>query len=790
MLRDFRYWFLVFAVKAGATALFLTPSSAFGATDVLTWHNDLARTGLNPREWTLSPGNVNATDFGKIWGVNLDGQIYAQPLVVSGLEFPGRDTYNVVYAATEHGSVYAIDADAGVFLWRRSLLGPGELSADTDECDTITPEIGITATPVIDRRSGPNGTIYVVTMSRDREGNYFQRLHALDLTTGAEEFNGPVEIIATYPGTSANSSSGKVVFDPVHYFERAGLVLSNGVVYTTWTSHGDCPPYTSWVIGYDQHTLAQVRVLNLTHNGQQGAIWQSGGAPAVDSDGFLYVMLANGTFETTLDANGFPNKGDYGNCFVKLSPAGNSLQVADYWTMFNNLQEGTYSDTDLGSGGPMLFPNMRDSNGTVRHLAVGCGKDARVYVVDRDNMGKFNPNGNNDYQQAVLAGFNFSTPAFFNGWLYYGGVLDVVRAFSFTNARMNTNPVSFTANTFPYGGTTPSISANGTTHGILWATENDDPAVLHAYDARNLSRELYNSNQAPNARDHFGSNAKFSVPTIANGKVYVTTNKGTVSAFGLFNPPRLANLSGEGYVGLASQGRQLSASFVIHGKGYKQIVLRALKPSLQNGLQNPYLELYDGHGALIARNDDWATDPNANQVRAAGLAPSDPRESALARTLTAGSYTVVVRGANDTVGAGRVEMYDLSSPPAATVANMSVRSLIAGNHTLIADVTVTGLGIQTVLFRAIGPDLVSQGVAFAMPNPALDLYDDQWNVIAANVYWKSNQQQVIEATGLAPGNGNDDAILANLQPGNYHVIVRGWDGAIGIAQLDAYPVVR
>jgi hypothetical protein len=229
---------------------------------------------------------------------------------------------------------------------------------------------------------------------------------------------------------------------------------------------------------------------------------------------------------------------------------------------------------------------------------------------------------------------------------------------------------------------------------------------------------------------------------------------------------------------------------VIHGKGYKQIVLRALKPSLQNGLQNPYLELYDGHGALIARNDDWATDPNANQVRAAGLAPSDPRESALARTLTAGSYTVVVRGANDTVGAGRVEMYDLSSPPAATVANMSVRSLIAGNHTLIADVTVTGLGIQTVLFRAIGPDLVSQGVAFAMPNPALDLYDDQWNVIAANVYWKSNQQQVIEATGLAPGNGNDAAILANLQPGNYHVIVRGWDGAIGIAQLDAYPVVR
>jgi hypothetical protein len=530
-------------------------------------------------------------------------------------------------------------------------------------------------------------------------------------------------------------------------------------------------------------------VLNLTHNGRQGAIWQSGGAPAIDSHGFLYAMLGNGTFETTLDANGFPNQGDYGNCFVKLSPVG-ALHVADYWTMYNNLAEGTLSDTDLGSGGPLVLPAMRDSNGTVRHLAVGCGKDAKVYIVDRDNMGKFDPNSNSTlYQQGVLAGFNFTTPAFFDGWLYYGGVRDVVRAFSFANARMNTHPVSYTANTFPWAGTTPSISANGTAHGVLWAAENVVPAVLHAYDARNLMHELYNTNQALNSRDHFGSNAKFSVPTVANGKVYVATNDGTVGAFGLFNPPHLTNLSGQAYAGLESQGRALTSGFVVHGTGHTQVVLRALGPSLQvNGgsLQNPMLELYDKNGTLIASNDDWATDVNAGQVQAAGLAPSNPRESALARTLTSGSYTAVVRGVNNTVSIGRVEMYDLSNPPAPTLANMSVRSLIASGHVLTADITVTGRANQTVLFRAIGPDLASEGITFALRNPALTLYDDNWNVIAANLYWQSDQRALIESTGLAPGDSRDAAILKNLQPGHYHAIVFGWNGSIGIAQLEAW----
>jgi hypothetical protein len=787
MVQQFGYSLRVLAINVVVIVLLLASASTFAGADVLTWHNDLARTGLNKHEFILRPDNVNVTDFGKLFVASVDGQIYAQPLIVSGLEFPGWGKYDVLYVATEHNSVYAIDADTGFLLWRVSLNGPGETPADTDECDPITPEVGITATPVIDRRSGPHGTIYVVTMSKDAAGSYFQRLHALDLTTGAEAFGGPVEIIATYPGTGDNSSNGTVVFDPVQYFERAGLALSNGVVYTTWTSHGDCRPYTSWVIGYDAHTLDQVRVLNLTHNGRQGAIWQSGGAPAGDANGFLYAMLGNGTFETTLDANGFPNHGDFGNCFVKLSPQ-NFLHVADYWTMFNTVQETTL-DYDLSSGGPLVLPDMTDGNGIRRRLVVGAGKDAHIYIADRDNMGKYNPNANITLYQDLpgsLGGFNFSTPAFFNGSLYFGAVGDVLRAFSFTNARLNGSAVSRSTNTFGFPGTTPSISANGTAFGILWAAENEDPAVLHAYDATDLSQELYNTNQAPNSRDLFGSKTKFGVPTIANGKVYVATTGGTVGAFGLYNPPRLANSIWRAYVGLGDNA--VTGKFVVQGSGSKNVVFRALGPSLQVNarLQNTVLELRDKNGNLITYNNDWATDVNAGQLQSYGLAPSDPRESALARTLPAGSYTLVVRGAGNATGIGRVEMFDLSQPPTATVANMSARGLIASGNVLLGGVTVAGRASQTVLFRAIGPDLISQGIPFALRNPTLEVYDSNGTLVASNDNWKSNQQAQIEATGLAPGDDRDAAILLNLQPGFYTALVRGAGGTIGIAQAEAY----
>jgi hypothetical protein len=374
--------------------------------------------------------------------------------------------------------------------------------------------------------------MYVVAMSKDANGNYHQRLHALDITSGAEEFGGPKEIQASYPGTGDNSSGGNVIFDPGQQIDRPGLLLLNGVVYTSWGSHCDIRPYTGWLIGYDQSTLAQVTVLNVTPNGSGGALWMSGAGPAADVDGNIYALDANGVFDSTL-SQGFPSEGDFGNAFMKISTTNKQLAVSDYFEMMNQASENS-SDADLGSGGALVLPDLTDSAGHTRHLAVGAGKDAIIYVVDRDSMGKFNPNANNIYQQlqGALGGSVFSMPAYFNNTVYYGAVGDAIKAFPISSAQLNTTPSSQTPTAFPYPGTTPSISANSTSNAILWSAENAILAVLHAYDATNLAHELYNSNQASGGRDHFGTGNKFITPTVINGKVYVGCLTG-VGVFGL-----------------------------------------------------------------------------------------------------------------------------------------------------------------------------------------------------------------------------------------------------------------
>lgn len=510
------------------------PPTGSGNANVLTYHNDNARDGLNDRETVLTGANVNSTDFGKIGFFSMDGRVDAQPLYVSSLNVGGA-THNAVFAASEHDSVYAFDADSGQVLWRVSLLGAGETPSDDRGCNQVSPEIGVTATPVIDLQAGAHGTIYVVAMSKDASGNYFQRLHALDLTTGAELAGSPVAVQAKYPGSGDNSANGYVVFDPAQYKERPGLLLLNGTVYTFWSSHCDIRPYTGWIIAYNQTTLAQTAVLDITPNGNEASIWASGAGPAADANGNLYFLAANGSFETTLDANGFPVNQDYGNAFLKLSTAGGALAVADYFNMYNTGAESNI-DQDLGSGGALLLPAETDANGTLRHLAVGAGKDQNIYVVDTGNMGKFNPNNNDAIWQELpggLGGSEFGMPAYFNGTLYYGAVDDALRAFSFSQAKLSTTPVSQSANSFVYPGTTPGISANGTANGIVWAVENSNPAVLYAYDATNLAHELYDSNQA-GTRDQFGPGNKFITPTIANGKVYVGTTNG-LAVFGLLH---------------------------------------------------------------------------------------------------------------------------------------------------------------------------------------------------------------------------------------------------------------
>jgi len=499
--------------------------------DVVTYHYNVARQGQNTLETVLTPANVNSTTFGKLGFFTVDGKVDAQPLYLYKMPI-GPSLRNTLYVVTENDSAYAFDADSGAQLWKVSAAPSGEIPSDDHGCSQISPQIGITNTPVIDRLRGPHGTIYFVAMTKDSSGKYHQRLHALDLTTGAEQFGGPAEITATYPGSGDNSQNGQVIFDPAKYAERVGLLAYGGKIYLAFTSHCDSRPYTGWLMAYDALTLAQTSVLNVTPNGNEGAIWMAGAGLAADPQGNIYFLDGNGTFDTTLNAQGFPSNGDYGNSFMKVATSP-QLTVADYFTMHNTVQESN-ADEDLGSGGAMVLPDLTDNQGQVHHLAVGAGKDGNIYVVNRDNMGKFNPNNDSAiYQEldGVLPGGVWAMPAYFNNTVYYGNVGGKLKAFSIANAMLPNAPTSQSTNTFAYPGTTPSVSASGASNGIVWAVENSNPAVLHAYDATNLSNELYNSNQA-GSRDQFGAGNKFITPLIANGKVFVGTTNG-VAKFGL-----------------------------------------------------------------------------------------------------------------------------------------------------------------------------------------------------------------------------------------------------------------
>jgi hypothetical protein len=518
--------------SAGAKLSVAAGTTMTRGVDVTTYKNDLNRSGQNLAETALNLGNVAPASFGLLRLLPVDGKVDAQPLYLSKLAV-GSDFFNVVFVATEHGSVYAFDSDSGAVLWHVSLIPAGESPSDSRGCSQVTPEIGITSTPVIDRGAGPNGMIYVVAMSIDGSSNYHQRLHALDVATGAEP-TAPTAISASYPATGTATST----FDAKSYEERAALLLLNGTIYTSWTSHCDDAPYGGWLISFAQATLTRNGALNIAASSSAGpAIWMAGGGPAVDSAGNIYLLSANGAFETAMDAGGFPSGRDFGNSFLKISPVAAGLNVLDYFTMSNEVAESN-SDQDLGSGGEMLLPDLTDSSGALRHLMVGAGKDGNIYVVDRDAMGKFNAGGNKNYQTltSVLPGGIWSTPAYFNGTVYYGDVSGTLKAFSISSAKLVATPQSQTATQFAYPGTAPSVSANAAATAIVWANENPGgpggAAVLHAYDATNLAHELYNSNMAAAARDQFGTANKYITPTVADGKVFVGTTN-AVAVFGL-----------------------------------------------------------------------------------------------------------------------------------------------------------------------------------------------------------------------------------------------------------------
>ncbi|MGA2551758.1 MAG: pyrrolo-quinoline quinone [Burkholderiaceae bacterium] len=523
--------FVVTVSDAAGTTKSSTATLTVVGPDVTTYHNDNLRSGTNPYETALTPATVTSANFGLLRTLPVDGLVDAQPLYLHQIKV-GSALHNVVYAVTENDSVYAFDADTGAQLWQRSALLANETASDDRGCSQVTPTIGITDTPVIDRSAGPNGALYFDAMSKDAQNNYYHRLHALDLTTGAELFGGPTTIAASYP-----YAHGTLSFSASQYKERAALLLVNGTIYIAFTSHCDDETYYGWLMAYSESTLKQTAVLNVTPNGSEGSIWQAGGGPAADADGNIYFLDANGTFDTSFDASGFPASGDFGNAFLKISTAG-GLKVADYFAAWNTVSESA-NDEDLGSGGAMLLPDLVDSNGKTRQLAVGAGKDAHIYVVDRNAMGKFNAassTNSNVYQDLASALGNhavYSVPAYFNRVVYYAAVGDQLKALPVSAALVAASPSSTSTISYTYPGASPSVSANGTTGGIVWTVQNTTPAVLHAYDATNLAIELYNSSQQ-GSRDQFGAGNKFIAPVIVDGKVLVGTPN-AVAVFGLLH---------------------------------------------------------------------------------------------------------------------------------------------------------------------------------------------------------------------------------------------------------------
>ena len=515
---------LVLSLAVSSAVYAQTPSQG-----VFTYHNDLARTGQNLNETILSPSNVNSASFGKLFANPVDGQVYAQPLYVANVVIPNQGIHNVVYVATENNTVYAFDADThGAPLWQTSLSINGGTAVPSSDvnCPDVVPVIGVTGTPVIDPTTN---TLYVV--AKTKEGpSYFQRLHALDIATGAEKFGGPVAIEATVSGTGDGSNGTTITFDPFQQLNRPGLALVNGVVYIAFGSHGDRDPYHGWILAYDASQLTQRGVFITTPNGNEGGIWQAGGSIAVDEANNLYVMTGNGTF----DANQ-PNGMDFGDSVLKLAQSGNTLSLVDYFTPFNQASLEA-DDTDLGSGAPMVLPNQSGSS-----LLVGAGKEGTIYLLDRNQLGQFCSGCSSDSQivQSIPQGIHakFSTPAYWNNTVYFLAIGDVLKAFALSDGRLSTSPTSQATTAFRFPGATPSVSANGTTGGIVWALQTDafatnGPAVLHAYDATNVGIELYNSTQAPGGRDTLGPAVKFTVPTVVNGKVYVGTGN-ELDVFGL-----------------------------------------------------------------------------------------------------------------------------------------------------------------------------------------------------------------------------------------------------------------
>ena len=551
-------FFIVFF--ASFLALAYLPADA--QVSVWTYHNNNLRTGLNTNETILNLTNVTSTRFGKLLTYPVDGCVYAQPLYMPNLNLQGQGTHNVIFIATENATIYAFDADSagasGGLLWKTNL---GVAAVTTTATYTnknfgtryngnaytdIIPQVGSTGTPVIDTNYG---TLYVDVFTGIVGGgvtNYFHYLHALNITNGKEANFSPVLVTASVAGNGVDSVGGRVTFNARQENQRCALTLSGGIVYVSYAGYADTDPYHGWIIGFSTTNLAQLTnyVFNTTPNATtatfgvnaaEGGIWMGGGGLCVDNSSNIFFMVGNGSFSATNNSGNT----DFGDSFIKLTTT-NGLAVADYFTPWN--QAGLQSaDSDLGSGGLMLLP---DQTGTYLHEMLGAGKQGQIYVVNRDQF----TTGNNHYDRTNVFDFivqtnlgqigaSFDTPAYFNGRIYYAAQSDNLKAIAVTNGALNRSAIlTDTARTYSNKGATPSISANGTNNGIVWAIQMPSTlgaaGTLVACNATNFTTELYTSGQASGNRDLLGAGVKFNVPTVADGKVIVGTSN-SFSVFGL-----------------------------------------------------------------------------------------------------------------------------------------------------------------------------------------------------------------------------------------------------------------
>lgn len=521
-----------------ASLLLFSGSLLSAQTAVTTYEYDNYRSGTNTQETTLTPSNVNVSQFGRKMVFPVQGFVYAQPLYVPNVNINGT-LHNVVYIATEHDQVYAFDVATGAQLWQKNLLiGSGALhqvtpvSSSDVNCGDLVPEIGITGTPVIDTTLNE---IFVVAKTKDHnlqtgQNTFAQTLYSLDLRTGALR-NPPHGISGTYPGTGQGSQGGMLTFDPLVEGQRSALLLSGRNLYIGWASHCDNGAYHGWLMAFNEISLYSSGIYVDTPNGREGGYWGGGAGPAADSSGSIYLATGNGTYDGT-------TSNDYGDSVLRVNWASNNFTLADYFTPWdqNSLDQ---HDTDLGAGGTTLLPDQPGAQ--YPHLLVQVGKEGTIDLINRDNMGHFNSGNDDQIVQTLpfIIGGIWGQPAFWNNTAYFGGQYDHLKAFSYspTSQLLSTGPTSQSSEAFNFPGPTPAISSNGTSNGIVWIVETDGygggNAILRAYNATNLGTELYNSSQNL-SRDNPGLAIKFAVPTVADGHVFVGAEN-QVSMFGLLN---------------------------------------------------------------------------------------------------------------------------------------------------------------------------------------------------------------------------------------------------------------